>query len=60
MLSGKKVVRFAESTLNPPTSKDLQPSSSGTGSSGLIKKVTPLRISLKRKNYGHEKSDFYI
>ncbi|CAK5044370.1 unnamed protein product [Meloidogyne enterolobii] len=56
MLSGKKVVRFAESTSNPASSKDLQPTSSGTGSSS--KKVTPLKISLKRKNDANSNQEF--
>nr|CAD2193866.1 unnamed protein product [Meloidogyne enterolobii] len=41
-LAGKKVDRIAGSTSNPATSKDLQPTSSGAGSSGQIKKVNML------------------
>uniref|UniRef100_A0A914N518 Chromo domain-containing protein n=1 Tax=Meloidogyne incognita TaxID=6306 RepID=A0A914N518_MELIC len=38
-LAGNKVDRIAGSTLTPPTSKDLQPTSSTDGFSGQIKKV---------------------
>nr|CAD2182736.1 unnamed protein product [Meloidogyne enterolobii] len=41
-LAGNKVDRIAGSTLTPPTSKDLQPTSSTDGFSGQIKKVNML------------------
>nr|CAD2191886.1 unnamed protein product [Meloidogyne enterolobii] len=56
-LASKKVGRIAGSTSNPPTSKDLQPTSSTAGSSGQfdkVEKVAPLKIRLstrkKRRN----------
>ncbi|CAK5013760.1 unnamed protein product [Meloidogyne enterolobii] len=56
-LASKKVGRIPGSTSTPASSKDLQPTSSGAGSSGQfdkVEKVAPLKIRLstrkKRRN----------